>query len=283
MSAASFLAEIDEPNGWPLPLPHVSASSLGTYLRCPEQYRQRYLLGRKEPPNVKLLWGRADHRALEHNWQQKIDSHEDLPVKEVEEAFAVSLDEAVDESGGESEVQWDETKPGDVKDAGVRLVRCYHEQVSPSVQPVQVERKFELLLPGMGVPIVGYIDLETVGPIVERKTAARKFTTVPGRYALQAGIYQLAARRSIDFHVSTKTKLPAVYTPGTDPGLSLPVSDARLRMVEERVRRTVRSLASTYQTFGPDDPWPDAIADDSSCMWCGFGPKKANICPHWNG
>jgi hypothetical protein len=264
---------------WPLPNDYLSASSLGTFRRCPEQYRQRYLLGHREPPNVKLLWGRADHQALEVNWAQKVDTHEDLSVDDVKEAFAVRLDEAVEESGGAGEVQWEGKTPGDVKDAGVELVAAYHRQVSPSVQPVAVERRFEIAVPGVAVPIVGYIDLETAGPVIERKTTARSFKTVPGRYLLQAGIYQLAAKRSVDFHASVKTKTPAVLTPATEPGLTLPLSDIQLKRWERIVATTARTLVATFNTFGPDEAWPDAIAQDGPCGWCGF--KK--LCPHWGG
>lgn len=279
MSVASVFDELlgAEPAPWLLPLAHVSASSLGTFRRCPEQYRQRYLLGRKEPPSIKLLWGRADHQALEANWRQKIDSHKDLPVSEVQDAFAASLDSAVDESGGEAEVVWDGKKPGEVKDAGVELVAAYHRQASPQVQPVAVERRFELELAGVPVPVVGYIDLETEGPLVERKTAARAFKTVPGRYMLQAGVYQLATRRSVDFHASVKTKTPQVLTPASEPGLSFPFSEASAARWERIVVNTTRMLAATYAELGPDEPWPDAIAADGPCQWCGFRKR----CPHW--
>lgn len=262
---------------WPEGLPeYVSASALGTFRRCPEQYRRRYLLGHKEPPNIRLLWGTADHSALEHNWRQKIDSHEDLPVTEVQEAFAAHLDEVVEQSGGESEVVWDGKKPGEIKDAGVQLVSAYHSAVSPTVQPTAVERKFSLELPGVPVPIIGYIDLETSGPVIERKTAARKATTIPGRNVLQASVYQLVTGRSVDFHFSVKTKTPQVLTPADHPGLTMPVTARELR--ERMVVTTVQALAATFERHGRDEPWPDAIADDH-CSWCGYRPT----CPWWGG
>lgn len=258
---------------WPLPFEHVSASMLGQYLRCPEQFRQYRFLGRRMPPKGFLIWGTADHRALEVNWRQKIASHEDIPTSDVQEAFAEALDAEIREAG---EVEWGADKPGDVKDAGVALVAAYHEKASPRVQPVQVEQKFSLEIPGVPVPIIGYIDLETEGPIVERKTSARKTSTVPGNYRLQASIYQLARRRSVDFHYSVKTKTPQIVLPDEAPGLTVPVSDAALLRAEDRVRRVVRSLVATFNEFGPDEPWPDAIFHDP-CSWCGFRP----VCPHW--
>jgi hypothetical protein len=52
---------------WPERIEHLSASSIGMFRRCPEQFRHRYILGEKERPGEALLIGSAFHTGLEFN------------------------------------------------------------------------------------------------------------------------------------------------------------------------------------------------------------------------
>lgn len=155
----------------PFVLDHISASSLKTFRRCPEQYRQRYVLGRKERPAVPLIWGTAHHKAIEHNFEHKITTYNDLPARELMERFAVALDERIDEDGGAAEIDWKDdggnilgSSPlkawAETKDQGTRLVKVWREVAAPRYQPTAVERQFRLEIPGFP-PVEGRIDLET--------------------------------------------------------------------------------------------------------------------------
>ncbi len=251
---------------------HVSATSLTMYARCPEQWRRRYLLGEKEPPKGHLVWGTAHHRAAEHNYQQKIDSHEDVPVGEVEEVFAAAVDREVDAAGGESQVEWDSSKgAADVKDRGVRLARAYREQAAPFVQPVQVEQRFDVFVPGVPVPVIGYLDVVCDGRLVEMKTASRKMTEPKPQHRAQAGIYQMAAHLPVHFHVGAKTKEPGVYTPAGDPGLEVPFTPGGLERTERWVRMVCDRIVADYRRHGAVEPWLGAVAQsDNPCGWCGY-------------
>jgi hypothetical protein len=48
-----------------LPVDHLSATQISMLNRCPEQYRQRYVLGKKERPGAALIVGGAFHEAIE--------------------------------------------------------------------------------------------------------------------------------------------------------------------------------------------------------------------------
>lgn len=273
------LAEMDAPTVWPDVLPgHLSASQLTMLARCPEQYRRRYLLGLKERPGAALMWGAADHYAHEQNFRQKIASHTDLPVGDVKEAFAEGFDQAVGRAG---EIDWGNDTPGDMKDRGVVLAAHYHETVSPTVQPTAVEHSFQLRIPGVPVPVIGYLDVLEDGRAIERKTVKAKAVTVKPRWRVQGMLYQLVERTPVHWHVSTKTKLPAVYTPATEPGLALDAvavaNETTVRMVQTRVAQ----LLSLLDRFGPDNPWPDALTDDWACAYCGWGPAGNQTCAWW--
>lgn len=266
---------------WPVELPdHLSATQIGMWQRCREQYRRRYVLGEKERPGAALVWGKADHKAHEHNFAQKIISGEDVPVAEVEEAFAASFDSEVDKLGGASEVVWDE-KPSDLKDAGVRLVGAYHRQVSPSVQPTAVEQRFEVSVPKLPVPVVGWIDLETAGSAIERKTAKAATKKVEPKWILQGLLYQAVREKPVDYHVSVKTKTPAVWTPAEAEELRLPPNERMVAATQVLVQNTAQEINAYWQTFGPEQPWTGALSHPWACRFCGWGPRGNNTCFWW--
>lgn len=284
MSLAEFIHDHEQVNELnaiaapKLPKDHLSASSLSMYSRCPEQWRKVYVLGERQRPGAALVWGGADHYAHEQNFRQKIDSHEDIPVAEVEIAFAEGFDRKVEQEGGETEIEWGGDKPGDVKDKGVALVAAYHKFASPGIQPVHVERPISLDLPGVPVPIIGRPDVETADSVVERKTSAARKRSPEPQWRLQGAVYGIATGMPVDWHVCTKTKVPGVYTPSDDAGLRLTVSPLLAEATIRRVRLTVASIVTNLATLGPDTPWGSGAPDYGwACDYCGFRPS----CAHW--
>ncbi|MDP2704259.1 MAG: PD-(D/E)XK nuclease family protein, partial [bacterium] len=77
---------------------HFSISQLLTYQKCPLHYKFRYIDGLKIPPRSVMTLGSSVHAALEHNFRQKIKSHEDLKVNDVLDAFSDSFDLAKPET-----------------------------------------------------------------------------------------------------------------------------------------------------------------------------------------
>lgn len=279
--AALPLDELLPRPAWPSVLrDHLSASSISTFARCPEQFRRRYLQGEKERPAAAMVWGSADHAAHELNFRQKIDTHEDLGEDDVTLAFAEAFDRSVEREGGATEIDWREEKPGAVKDKGVALVGHYHRKVSPSVQPLAVEKNIRHRVSGIPVPVVGRVDVVTEEAVIERKTAARVMREPQPHWLLQGRIYQAATGKPAVWHISTKTKLPAVYTPAQEPGLLLGLDPKMIDATEERVRRIVAVLLHLCATFGPDEPWPSSAPDYGwACGFCGFRPT----CAWWGG
>lgn len=300
------------PGAWPAELarrtgreggPHLSASQINMLRRCPEQFRRVYVQGERRRPAGALVWGTADHKAHERNFRQKIDTGADIPVADVQLAFAEEWDRAVERDGGEREIDWEGEKPGELKDIGVGVVAAYHKQVSPRVQPVAVEERFSLEVPGVPVPVVGYVDVRAIVAgddgaarilraeqdilgelpantprrILERKTAKRKTAAPNDEQLVQALIYQAAFKTPVDFHLSVKTKTPAIFTPADEPGLGVPFHDQHVRQALAEVRLAARTLLSLYGEFGPDEPWPDGKGHRWACSLCGFRPS----CPFW--
>ncbi|HWC66522.1 MAG TPA: PD-(D/E)XK nuclease family protein [Acidimicrobiales bacterium] len=196
---------------------------------------------------------------------------------------------------------------GSVKDRGVALVTAYRQQVAPEFWPTRVEHDFLVDVTGLPVPLAGVIDAEgkTIpeqlalehGPdvidvepeIIERKTTGK--TDMNGEWLIQARTYQLVVPRRLQFHLSVKprelkdgsygsSKIVAGDPPGT------PEAERRFSfdpqpapMVATQIKRLMAGIAYCFHTYGPDQPWPDAIPHPWSCGYCGFRPT----CPWWNG
>jgi CRISPR/Cas system-associated exonuclease Cas4 (RecB family) len=264
---------------WPKDLDHFSASSLKMAVRCPEQWRQRYVKGRKYPPSLSMLGGRANHSAIEASMTQKIESHVDLPTPDVKGLFVQHLEEAVDESGGLGEleekagVKPSVTEYDDLRRDGQGLVGLYHTQVSPVVQPVAVEKKFELQPPTLPVQVIGYIDLVAdVGGekiMIDRKTGTRSRKKPEPEWVIQAEVYQLAEPIPHAWHVSVTTKTPQLNLPSEGNELLLPVVNERRGM--KMLEQVAAEIGFYYMKYGPDEGWPaKGKLHPWACNYCGY-------------
>lgn len=268
---------------FPTEIRHVSASSLKMLVRCEEQWRQRYILKKIEPPSLKMIGGGADHKAIELSMTQKIDTHVDLPVGEVRDLFVHELETRVQKEGGLGEIEIPDAETpqartrafDELRTHGQLVVAKYHTEVSPVIQPVLVEEEFRLPVAGSPVELLGYIDLvhgDESGPItvIDRKRVAQNRKQVQPEWRLQSEVYQLALPYPFIWHLSVTTKEPKIIVPTTmDDELVLPVQN------EVRVRRMVEMLVSKlgflYQRYGPDEPWPATGKMHTwACKMCGY-------------
>lgn len=261
----------DAPPRWLLPLRHLSASSIDMAMRCPEQWRRRYMLGEKARPGSALIVGGAFHGAQEFNYAQKIDSGEDVPTSEVVEFFHdAAWPDKLEEAGGYAEVQWD-GKPDELRERGALMVAAYRDNVAPRVQPIAVEQRFEIEL-GLPVPVIGYVDVERADTLAEMKTSARAMSSPKPDWRLQGRLYQMVKRKPVEWHVTTKTKAPATITPLEEPNLLLEPADDR--MTARLVRHVAWAMNHYYATLGPDEPWPgEGIMHPWACQFCGWRPS----------
>lgn len=246
----------------------LSASSVATFLRCGQQWYYAYIEQRKSPPNIRQVLGIATHGAIEHNYQQKVESKVDLHVDEVIAAFSDQYDTQI------PEVEAPDEDPGQAKDDGVRMVGLYQKDVAPKIQPYWVERPVAFDIDG--IPWSGVIDLveekQTFsGPqrvVRDTKTTARKPSGANHQIAMTG--YAIAYRHEtgdeeadvvLDFLVRTKTPQ---YVPLHSGG---PVSDQQIVAFAEVAKQV--SDAITRGDFLPNGLYSQA------CSWCGY----ADICP----
>lgn len=153
---------------------HVSNTQLSMFARCQAAWAFRYRDGLIMPPTGKMMRGTCIHRSLAHNYLPKIESHEDMPVDDVLDCYSTHYDE-------ESHVvEWHNENKGEMKDAGVSVVREYQETIAPQTQPTDVEQGFSMGLSWTEdeepreMQFRGIIDLLTDhGVLIDHKSTAQ--------------------------------------------------------------------------------------------------------------
>lgn len=207
---------------------HVSVSALTTYLRCPEQYRHRYVshTPASHRPTA-LAFGSAIHHALAHFYRQLRD---DKPEPTVDELRACFGDAWTTELATGLPVLFDKNdSAASLFELGVPLLERFHDVAPRPYRVIGVEEPFSIELddPETGgvLPerLVGVFDAvirdeDGSARILEHKTAARRFTQTKLAFDLQPTAYAIAAplvglgHAAITFQVLLKTKKPAFVT-----------------------------------------------------------------------
>ena len=148
------------------PARYWSPSKIETWMKCKRMFYWRYVMGLKKPPGGAALRGITVHAAAEHNYRQKIETHKDLPLEEVQQAasdaWAAKLPEIE---------MMEDDDPKQLRSQVDAAVPAYHAKVAPKVQPVEVEAKFLATMGGH--EIQGYPDVVTADLIRDTKTSTK--------------------------------------------------------------------------------------------------------------
>jgi CRISPR/Cas system-associated exonuclease Cas4 (RecB family) len=247
----------------------LSASSVGTFLRCGQQWYYAYVLGIKSPPSVKQTLGIAAHRAVEYNMRQKLDTFADIPLTDFKDSFSSEYDMAV------GDVIEPEEDVGKAKDSGIKLMTLHHKYVAPSIQPLWVEQPIQFNI--NDIPYSGQVDLVATNPrektlkkmVRDTKTTARRPSG--GAYFLNMTGYAIGFREAtgevedgvvLDYLV--RTKVPQ-YVPIESGG---PVDD-------QSILRFTNVITSVYDAISEGRFVPNGIYNNA-CSYCGYN----TICPY---
>lgn len=238
--------------------PYYSATQLDMLNRCARQYYYRYVLGLKSRPGAALSLGSGCHSALEHNYTQKIESHKDRPVSEVQEVFAATLEQRKDETS------WTDMKYDKAMDVGTTLIKEYQTNYAPQIQPVAVEKEFLISLPGVSKPIKGFVDIiDDHGIIRDHKVVGRAKTKRDLETSLQLGIYSLAYKEDTG-------KLPNMISFDCLLKAKGKVEQVGMKPEEDRLMRTLKII----QDFDKQIQAMLLPANENgwwcSPRWCGF-------------
>ena len=137
---------------------HLSFSSISKYLKCHRQWKHKYIDGWEEKTGDALLFGSAWHKMIRISMEES--SNDFLLWDEFSEKYELSMDLNI---------------------TGNRMIADSHiKNTIKSLKPMpeSIEKKIELHIPGVEVPIIGYIDMiedETMIP-VDFKTSKSKWS-----------------------------------------------------------------------------------------------------------
>jgi len=289
--------------GWPGRIRHLSATSIGMFRRCPEQFRHRYILGEKERPGEGLVIGSAFHEGVEYNYAQKIESHVDRPTAEVVEYLQdVGVPKVLEEQGGADEIAWDSgdaVKGVDLlrRDSERILIR-YHEDIVPRIQPISLEEELYIHDPKLIVPIIGYVDVRSgyavemdtttewvPDRIIDTKTGKQSVSKLKPSWMLQATIYSAMTNLPVEYHSISRAKTPKITTGLESPDMVFTPDPIKTANVIHSASQIALMIAWMYTTYGPDETWPtmgrfaDWSMSFSPCTNCGW----RKVCPAMSG
>jgi len=179
--------------------PHLSASSINTYIECGLQYRLAKV--DQLPPEFisdSLLFGTAIHLTLESFHEMRLHG-EKMPLSALLNAFEIYWEEQL------AKVENLRFKSGNDEKSllaeGKSLLTVYYDKYpDDGYQVIGTEQPFELEIPGLPVSIIGAIDLlemDEDGTIIitDHKTSGRAFSIDEVDRNLQLTIYYMAMKQ----------------------------------------------------------------------------------------
>ncbi len=207
-------------------LDHLSYSSITSYLDCAESWRRKYIAKEPTKSSPALVFGSAFHGAIE-NFLRDGDK-----LGEPASYFPAAWEAALEKDT----IDWGLDTPETHCNEGIRLLS--DPNISKAVRAIevgrdqegwQIERKVTLSVPGVPIPIIGYIDLVAAdGVPVDLKTSARSWSDGKAQDSLQSLFYLAALNQAgntahgwrFRHMVFVKTKTPQIqvlehlHTPG---------------------------------------------------------------------
>lgn len=213
-----------------LNIDHLSYSSISTWQMCGASWKFRYI---EKPPQVltstNLVFGSAFHGAIETFLVDR--EIEEKPRSLLEcwnqswQKESTTLDPETDERKPRQDVEWGLDTPETLCNEGMRILS--HPDIQQGILNIKpligedkyptIEKKIELRVPGVPVPIVGYIDVIAEDCVPgDFKTSSKSWSADKAEDEIQT-LFYLAALNQAGFevrdwrfrhYVFVKTKTP---------------------------------------------------------------------------
>ena len=184
------------------PKDHYSHSAFSAAALCGKKYEYKYIVGAQGPSNSSLVFGSVIHDALEFAAKEQMKTGT-RPRTQIITEFAVgglSIEIARAQERTGMPIEWKKVHKTALVDTleslkkdCVNTIATYEMQEGHKLQPMLVEQQFSVVLPGVDVPIEGYIDLvNKPGRVIDYKTSAKKLQEASAIMSEQLTIYQIA-------------------------------------------------------------------------------------------
>jgi len=260
-------------------LKHLSHSSINTYHLCPSAWKRHYIDKVPTPTAVALAFGGAFHNTIEAYIESKVLGRD-------ADLTALWASKWAEKLERESNIDFGDEKPGDLVELGTRMLgkldvsggganrtetaAQFLSKITPLMdngKPV-IERKVSLSVPGVPIPVIGYIDIITVdGVPCDFKTASRAWYASKADEELQPTFYLAALAQmgepvpdgKFRYYIFTKAKSPKAQI------LETKRSAGQMLWLFELIRQTWQAIEA-------------GVFPSNPCTWkC--NPK---YCDYWN-
>lgn len=180
-------------------LDHLSYSSITAYLDCPENWRRKYIAKEPTKSSPALVFGSAFHGTLERLVTQ--------PEGDVLSMWHEEWNKALDRQ----EIFWGIETPEEIFNDGVRMwsdaaLLAEVKKIKPKQDEKgwMVERKVSLSVPGVPVPVIGFIDVILAdGTPADFKTSSKSWSDDKAADSLQS-LFYLAALNQAGMKINWK-------------------------------------------------------------------------------
>lgn len=177
-------------------LTHLSYSSISLYQTCPRAWQFRYIDGIRSRPTAALVMGTAFHNSVEDIIRALAMGEDSNPTEIWTRRWAEVQDQEPDYQG---------ELPEELSNMGLRMLTAKSTvDLLDSIMPMLdengapvIEKRVELRVPGVPIPVIGFIDvILATGAPADFKTAARMWTAEKAREELQPVFYLAALNQA---------------------------------------------------------------------------------------
>jgi hypothetical protein len=239
---------------------HLSMSQLKRYMECPLQYKFAWIDKLKRPVKCALVCGKSFHKSYESNFKNKLQTKKDMNVSDLQEIFAMTYEEGIQQEEIEDRAELPQTK-----DNGVAGVKSYYE-TAKKIIPEMVEEKFSI---EWTVPIIGFIDLVDINSVIVDYKFSKAYPSEEKlKYDIQRilygiGYWQKTKKMPSDFQFHFIRALKKEVKVQEYPTGA--VTQEQAKLIEMTVGRVYEQMKFSFQT-GNFPPNFNAMA----CGWCGY-------------
>jgi len=196
---------------------HISSSQVRMVHECEMQWYFRYVMNKIAPPGVALVLGSSFDKSVNVNFEQKVKTQEDVKESVVTDAFVQEYHNGIKEADVTMEQEEGESREKyvqKIEDAGLSMVRTFHNGHAKYFMPKMVQAKFTYNLSGTENPwsVLGYIDhiSLTVQFKVEETKSGKALLVPTGKLGAKTSVYdnKTATNAPADGEVNKSWQLP---------------------------------------------------------------------------
>jgi len=210
----------------------LSYSSVSAYLICGRYWKYRYLDKVSATVAPALVFGSAFHNTVEAYIRNVAQSGQSAGLVEIwEDEWPAVLEKEGDR------IAWADGSPDALLAEGTRILQALEvvqvvDAVTPLVDPdgrVHIEDFVKMEIPGVPVPIVGYIDIiDSDGVPGDFKTASRRWSEKNALNELQP-LFYLAALEQVGHRSNPEMRFRHYVFAKTDPAEAQVIETRRTR------------------------------------------------------